>query len=238
MNTRLASSLRENGPGFAGSLLLHGLLALLMLVLAVRHPAAPWPRSEAHFVPVDLILGQDTALPAGPAGPPTLAAPQIPKQDAASPTDAAIGPRGQKAPEDALDAKLKALARLKQPNRDLSLDNDTGADERSMGGGSGGLSYGVRDYIRAQILRRWYFDFSRIGARKLTIRLALTMTRSGDFTEVRIIGPMPENDVLYRDVALSARNAATLSSPILLPPGDYPKVMHFTLPLDPRDVRD
>lgn len=237
MNARLVSRLHDNGPGIAGTLLLHGLLALLILVLAVRHPAAPWPREAPHFVPIDLIqLSAETSLPGGPAGPPVQAAPRIPKQEAASPTDEAIGP-GTKAPVDALDAKLRALARLKQPNQDLSLDNDTGTADQSAGGGTGGLSYGVRDYIRAQILRRWYFDFSRLGARKLIVRLALTLTRSGEFTEVRIIGPMPENDVLYRDIALSARNAAQLSSPIALPPGNYPKVMHFTLPLDPRDVR-
>ena len=44
-------------------------------------------------------------------------------------------------------------------------------------------------------------------------------------------------DALYRDIALSARNAVILSSPIALPPGDYPRTMHFTLDLDPRDTQ-
>jgi hypothetical protein len=46
-----------------------------------------------------------------------------------------------------------------------------------------------------------------------------------------------KSDAVYRDIALSARNAVILSSPIALPPNDLPATMHFTLDLDPKDTQ-
>ncbi len=43
-------------------------------------------------------------------------------------------------------------------------------------------------------------------------------------------------DAAYHSVALSARNAVLLSSPINLPPGHYKQALNFTLNLDPRDT--
>ncbi len=43
-------------------------------------------------------------------------------------------------------------------------------------------------------------------------------------------------DRAYRDVAISARNAVLLSSPIALPAGHYESVMTLTLLLNPKDT--
>jgi hypothetical protein len=43
-------------------------------------------------------------------------------------------------------------------------------------------------------------------------------------------------DKIYRDVAISARNAVLLSSPIELPAGRYESVMELTLLLNPKDT--
>jgi hypothetical protein len=44
------------------------------------------------------------------------------------------------------------------------------------------------------------------------------------------------NDPMYREVAVSARNAVLLSSPISLPAGHYDHVMDMVLYLNPRDA--
>jgi len=42
------------------------------------------------------------------------------------------------------------------------------------------------------------------------------------------------NDKLFRNMAISARNAAELASPISLPPGHYDAVMNIAITLDPK----
>lgn len=226
--------------GAAGSLVLHGLLLFVVLVLVVRHPTHLWP--SPPYVPVDLILlGQNSSAPAGAVGPPRLSAPHTPKADAASPTDHAVSPRGTHTPEDALDARLKALARLKQPNQNIPLDNGPGTAAENQGAGNGGLSYSIRDYVRSQILRRWSLNLAKLGGRTLIVHLKLTMKHNGAITQAEVIGGPADTSsdagLLYRDIAISARNAAVLASPILLPSGEYPAEMHFTIDLNPRDAQ-
>jgi hypothetical protein len=54
--------------------------------------------------------------------------------------------------------------------------------------------------------------------------------------KAEVVDTTSVDDPLYREVALSARNAVLLSSPILLPPGDYQDVMDMVLYLNPRDA--
>ena len=44
------------------------------------------------------------------------------------------------------------------------------------------------------------------------------------------------DDPAYREVAVSARNAVLLASPIALPAGQYQDVMEMVLYLNPRDA--
>lgn len=238
MFPRLQRYARKDGPGLAGSVLLHLLLALAVLSFAF-HRLAPAARDADRVVPVDLVrLGLDTVAPGSqrPDLPPQLSAPRIPKQEAASPSDSAPSPTGTRPTHDALDAKLKALARLSQPH-DRTLDNNTGPSNLTAGDGNGDAAlYSVKDYVRAQVLRRWNLNLARLGGRRLIVRLRMELKRDGTVTVAEIIDDAPD-DVVYHDIALSARNAALLSSPIQLPPGDYPASMRFTLDLDPRDAR-
>jgi hypothetical protein len=41
---------------------------------------------------------------------------------------------------------------------------------------------------------------------------------------------------VFRDIALSARNAVLLSSPVPLPAGNYPEKMDMVLNFNPRDA--
>jgi outer membrane biosynthesis protein TonB len=225
---------RMDGPGFAASLLLHLLLLFAVFAFAFHrvHPLSP--RGES-VVPVELVrFGIETGAPRSdrPHLPPQISAPRIPKQEAASPRDDATSPHGTKPLQDSLDAKLKALARLKQP-RDRPLDGDAGLAAVTAGNGA---SYGVKDYVRAQVLRRWSLNLDRLGGRRPIVRLRFEMKRDGTVTGAEIVDDSP-NDIVLHDIAVSARNAALLSSPIQLPPGEYPAVMRFTLDLNPRDAQ-
>jgi hypothetical protein len=63
------------------------------------------------------------------------------------------------------------------------------------------------------------------------------MTNRGVITVSEIVDKARyATDPIYHEIALSARNAVTLSSPIPLPPGTYQPVMSFVLNLNPRDT--
>lgn len=232
---------KENGIGVAVSLVLHSLLAFLALVVVARHAADVAAVPPPPFVPVDLIrLADETRAP-----PATLRAP-VPQQkggrpqQAASPNPAAVSATGKKpAPVDALDAKLHALARLKQPDSPLKIGEGEGPapDDASNGAPAGSATYAIRDYVLAQVLRRWTLNLERTRERPLVVKIAVVMKRDGTILAADIVEQArTKTDVVFRDVAIGARNAVLLSSPIALPPGDYPKEMRFTLALDSRAV--
>lgn len=231
---------QENGAGVLVSLALHLLLLCAVLFSFVRHTQEASPRPEP-FVPIDLVrLGEETRSP--PAEHRAL----VPQQKAGKPQEeaalqrATVSPAGKKeAPVDALDAKLKALARLKQPRTDLKLDQGQGVSNVDAANGEPGnaATYSIRDYVLAQVLRRWTLDLSKTKDKPLVIAVQVTMKRDGTISEAAIVEQArAKTDAYYRDIAVGARNAVLLSSPITLPPGDYPKEMHFTLRLDTRAV--
>jgi hypothetical protein len=227
-----ARQAREEWGGFALSLLLHLLLALAALWYVARHPVLkPTP---LRVMPVDLVLGEETKAP-GPSA--QEAAPrrqQAQMRRESVPIPEGTRPDATRQPEDELSAKLRALAQLRQPEADLPLaDNESGAG----GNGSGAGSYSLKDFIRAQILRRWWPDLSIPGARDLPVLVRVTVSRAGIIDDVEIVDRQRFlNDKPFRNMALSARNAALLASPIELPPGRYDKVMRLTIDLDPKAV--
>ena len=231
----------ENGIGVAASLLLHGLLVLLVIGALIQNTSREPVSSTFHVVPVDVIrLGEETQSP--PADSHAL----VPQQKAgrpqreSSPTHETLSPTGAKpAPADALDAKLRALARLKQPETKLAIAEGQGVSNIDAANGTPGIAatYSIRDYVLAQVLRRWTLNLARVNERPLVVPIRVTMKRDGTIASAEIIDlQRAKKDVIYRDIAIGARNAVTLSSPIALPPGDYPKEMHFTLNLDTRAV--
>lgn len=229
----------QNGVGLAVSLVLHGSLLCLVLFGIAQRVASPRLHREV-LVPIDLVrLGDETRSP--PAQ--TKALPQQKSgaaQRAAAPEEKRISPTGKKpVVEDALDTKLKALARLKQTDPKLKLAVGQGVSNIDAANGPAGnsASYSIRDYVLAQVLRRWAVDLAKTKDRPLIIAIKVTMKRDGSITEAVLMElGRAKTDAYYRDIATGARNAVLLSSPINLPPGDYPKEMHFTLNLDTRAV--
>jgi hypothetical protein len=230
-----------NGRGVLGSLVLHGLLAFLALVVVASHTTDVARRQPVlpPFVPVELIrLADETRSPPADLRSPVPQQKAGRPQQAASPNPQGVSATGTK-PIDALDAKLKALARLKQPDNKLALAEGSGVSNVDASNGAGGDSatYAIRDYVLAQVLRRWTLNLSRAGTRTMTVKIAVVMKRDGSIVTADIVEQArAKTDVVFRDIAIGARNAVLLSSPVTLPAGDYPKEMHFTLLMDTRAV--
>ena len=223
---------RETGPAVLLSLLLHGLLLLLALWYLGHRPAIT--PAQLRALPVDLVIG-------GGAGQATSAAPatrlQIaPPHPESAPVPEGISPKGVRQPEDELSAKLRALAQLKTP--DAALPNaDNTAVPGGGGEGAGEGNYALKDFIRAQILRRWLPDLSIPGARDMPVLLRVRLLKSGAIDDVGIVDQRRfYSDKAFHNMALSARNAALLASPIQIPGVKYEKTQTLTIDLDPRAV--
>jgi len=119
---------KANGTGVLVSLVLHGLLAFLVLVAVARHTTEMAVKSlpQPAILPVDLIrLGDETRSPPAELRSPIPQQKAGRPQEASSPNPQATAQTGKK-PVDALEAKLKALARLKQPNSPLTIGEGVG----------------------------------------------------------------------------------------------------------------
>jgi hypothetical protein len=234
--------LREHGPGAAASLLLH-LLALFIILFAFMK-ASQQPQVPLRVVPIDLVMrlgDTTTAPPSAQKSPiPVAPAPRTRRQEEANPTPyEGVSATGRKpVPIDNLDAKLRALARMKMPERTLPTLDNTGVSDTAAGEGAPGeAAYSLRDFVRATVERRWNLDFGKLGKRKWNIAIAVAMKKDGTIEKAEIVDRARyATDAIFRSVALSARNAVLLSSPIPLPPGTYDDVMNFTLDMNPRDM--
>jgi hypothetical protein len=231
---------RDNGPGMFISALVHG-LALLAIFLWIRY--TPHPSAEKfRTVLVDIVhLGDETASP------PAQSKSAMPRQQAfARHAAAAHSPpagvrRGTNKTPDDFQNRLNALAKLRAPEtyvRTLRGAGDTAAQSTSKDAAPGNdTTYGLRDYVRAQILRRWNLDLRAPGGRSVVVALHIVMKNDGAIAVAEIVDKQRyATDAAYRQIALSARNAALLSSPVALPPGNYPAETAMTLTLDPRDA--
>lgn len=230
--------LAQTSPGVAGSLLLHG-IALALLLFLFMHGAEKIAGKQPPFVPIDVVqIGDETTAPPAPKHAPVPQQKAM-KGPAAAPKPEAYAPNRTKAPKDELEVQLKNLAKLRQPDSDLKIENGAADDTATTNGAAPGTAtvYSVRDYIRAQILRRWVFDFSTLGNRNIVIPLRVSLTGKG----VVIVAEITDReryvkDKVFREVALSARNAVLLSAPFKLPAGAPKDGIDFTLELNPRDT--
>lgn len=218
--------------------MLHGLAVLFVLLMtAGRTPERPEKRPE--FVPVDVVEtgGRTTAPPA-----PQRA--QVPLQKAmrgaaAAPRPEAASPSRTRPPQDELEVRLKTLAHLRRPDSDLRIENGGASDAAAASGGeaAGPAAYSVRDYIRAQVLRRWSLDIAKLAGRDLSIPLHVVLTGNGTVVKVEVLDRKRyKTDASYRDIALSARNAVLLSAPFKLTDRARRSGLDFTLELNPRDT--
>jgi len=218
---------RENRAGLTGSLLLHGLALALWLSWSIAHPSRqPLPLKALL---VDLVK-MPVIAPGSEGGAVEVARPR----PAIAPHPSGVKPQGLTPPPDTLEAQIAQMAQLQAPASPLPAADNDGMAARGNGDGGG---YALADYVRAQILRRWWPDLTTDSARGIPVAMTLKMTRQGVISDVRITDQQRFNtDKLFRGMALSARNAAILASPIPLPPGRYDAVMDIAITLDPKAV--
>ncbi len=236
-----SSNDRKLGAGFFGSAILHG-MGLLLLLLLIQHGRREQPAKPFRIIPIDMVeLGEDTTSPAQPLKalvPQEKAAPR-PKYN---PAPQGVAPQKTKPLFDELEFKLRTLSKLHQPLSETPLTEDeTGASNVSAesDGALRGVhaAYSLRDYIRAQVERRWSVDLSNGRNRDVAIPIRIEMTSRGVVNKAEIVeATRAATDRAYRDVAISARNAVLLSSPFALPAGHYESVMTITLLLNPKDT--
>ena len=227
MQTGRARQIREQWSGIAISALLHGALVLGLIWYLANRPGLE--ETAFRVLPVDLVIGG--TMGQGSAAPPARMQVTRPQADTA-PVRTGVRPDSTRAPVDPMTARLQALAQLR--GADTALPN---ADAGGSGAGGGDGNYALKDFIRAQILRRWLPDLSIAGARNLPVVVEVRLLRSGVIDDVRIVDQARfHNDGAFRNMALSARNAALLASPIQLPPGRYDRVTVLNIALDPKAV--
>jgi hypothetical protein len=137
-----------------------------------------------------------------------------------------------------LAARLAALTRqqqaLAQSRPRPPTDDDPGSPS-GLGRVSGSARYDAKDFIRAQIERRWVPDLSGSPGRYV-VAVHVTIDRDGTVRAAEIVDNSRGSDPAYRALAMSARNAVLLSSPLALPPGRYEEVRDVVLEFDPRKV--
>ena len=222
----------KNRPGALLSLLLHGLLVLLALWYLTQRPIVS--DTQLRALPVELVIGGTLGQGASTA-PATRLQVARPHPES-TPVPQGVRPNATKDLEDELSTKLRAMAQLKTP--DAALPNaDNNAAPGGSGDGSGEGNYALKDFIRAQILRRWLPDLSIPGARDMPVLVRIRLLKSGVIDDITIVDQQRFHlDKVFRNMALSARDAALLASPIQIPGVKYEKTQTLTINLDPKAV--
>ena len=229
----LAEKLRKDGgPGVLLSLVLHGLL----LLVALWYVQSRTQLTETSFksLPVELVIGG--SMEQGASTAPAARLQRAPARPESAPRPEGVSPKGVEQPEDELSAKLRALAQLKSadsplPNADVSTMPGGG------GGGEGEGNYALKDFIRAQILRRWLPDLSIAGARDMPVAIRIRLLKTGVIEDVVLLDQTRmHTDKAFRDMALSARDAALLASPIQIPNMRLEHNQTLTIVLEPKAV--
>jgi hypothetical protein len=95
----------------------------------------------------------------------------------------------------------------------------------------------VRDYIRAQVLRRWIVDPEDIRGKNWTVTIHIVLMPDGSVRTAEVVQtPHSPTSKAYLYFALSARNAVLLSSPLAIPAGAYDIARDISIEFDPREV--
>lgn len=234
---------RRDGAGMGASFLLHALVLLVILFFA-RRAMHEQPEYQP-FIPVSLVAQSEGPEPEPKqqkaAGEISKTPVILPRAPVAHHTPTGVAPNRTTEPVDELQMQLKALSKLKQPNTDTRLLGEGGTSDLAQNGNddeSGGQGeYQTRDIIRAQVLRRWSLDMTRLGNRNFDILIHVQLKRDGTVVEADIVDQdRYKHDSVFRWIALSAKNALILSSPLTLPPDIDRANLELTLRLNPRDA--
>ena len=228
-----ARTQRRDWKGPTLSLALHSLLLLLAIWYVAHRPQMR--EAAIRALPVELVLGG--SLGQSDVHPAARLQIATPHPVTAAPVPEGVSPKGTKQPEDELSARLRAFAQLQAPDAALPNADNSAMPGAGSGGGGGEGNYALKDFIRAQILRRWLPDLGIAGARNMPVEVRVRLLSSGIIDDVTILDQVRfNNDKAFRNMALSARDAALLASPIQLPPGRYQRVTVLTIDLDPKAV--
>lgn len=241
---------RRMARGLLCSLLLHLLLALFLW-------RAPWPpanpRGVSFAVPIDLVSPDEENN--SPIAAQKSALPQLRARETAEHPEHKAVPLPKVAPEpsapelsadDPLSRKLQLLAQWQQPDSHLppspNLQDGAGISNvttsSAAGAKNGRASYAIKDYLREQIERRWVLPDGALQRNDWVVRLHLQIKEDGHVIKAEIVDdPRLREDSDFRDFALSARNAALLSSPLVLPEQSAEMLRDVELDFNPRQVQ-
>jgi hypothetical protein len=199
---------------------------------------------RVRFFPVELVTLADRTPT------PTPAKPELPRRQSAS-----VTPQARKAPpqlvpiplpgrtpttpdianepvplppKDELQSRLEAFAQLSVPGNGTTTATGNGS-------AIGPTAYDVKDFVRAQVERRWSVDLESVRNRKATVSIHVVLTPKGEIRTAEIVDNGGADAALH-SLALSARNAVILSSPIALPAGTPPSALDMVLTLSPKDA--
>jgi hypothetical protein len=227
---------RNFSAGFVVSVVLH---ALGLSALIVWLGLAANPVDIPLIVPVDIVqLANETV---GPKAPDQAS---IPQQKAAAPSSPEAIPvdlsPSERPPPDELQIKLRRLAQLREPIVDPHLPQQGEGLSRiaaTRPDTALGFDATLRDFLRDQIEHHWGLDLAALHGKDFSVFIRLAITKAGVVTGAEVVNNRKSGvDAAFDEAALSARNAALLSSPLTLPPGHYPELMNVILTLNTRDA--
>ena len=132
-----------------------------------------------------------------------------------------------------MQSQLEALSKLRIQNSSGTASRPSGSSAPA-GPQSG---YRVEDLIRAQVQRRWNLRLDELGERELIVAIHVVLEPDGTVAKAEIVDEArTKGDEVYRSIALSARNAVLLSSPLTLPAGMTAEMRDMTLSFNTRDT--
>ena len=135
-----------------------------------------------------------------------------------------------------LQSQLQALALQQQNQARTSQKNSIQVAEGGQPFYSATI-YRAKDFVRAQIERHWYLDRQAAGAADFNISLHLELQSDGSVLSAEIIRDSNlAGSAAYRSAASSLRGAALLSSPLVIPEGQYEAVKDIELTFRPKDA--
>ena len=228
---------RNFNAGLVVSVVLH---ALALSALIVGLGLAANPVDIPLIVPVNIVqLANETV---GPKAPDQASIPQqkaaAPSSPDAMPVD--LSPLKRQPPPDDLEVKLRRLAQLREPIVDPHLPQQGKGLSRIAATRPDavlGFDATLRDFLRDQIEHHWGLDLAALHGKDFSVFIRVAITKAGVVTGAEVVNNRKSGvDDAYDEAALSARNAALLSSPLTLPPGHYPELMNVILTLNTRDA--